>query len=94
MFKNAALGLTNNKLLSIIIIIYAHVEDAIVTHFDWKKKKRILLVDSCEDPHPPRLHFPFIFIFRALRPCDQYSPISVWNQSTSSERSRTYEWRT
>ena len=65
MFKNAALGLRNNKLLSIIIIIYAHVEDAIVTHFDWKKKKRILLVDSCEDPHPPRLHFPFIFIFRA-----------------------------
>ena len=38
MFKNAALGLTNNKLLSIIIIIiYAYVEDAIVTHFDWKK---------------------------------------------------------
>ena len=36
-FKNATLGLTNNKLLSIIIIIYAHVEDAIVMHFDWKK---------------------------------------------------------
>ena len=37
MFKNATLGLTNNKLLSIIIIIYALVEDVIVTHFDCKK---------------------------------------------------------
>ena len=82
-----ALQIINYYQLLLLFMHIAHVEDAIVTHlyFDWKKQKRILLVYRYEDPHTPRLHFAFIFISRALRPCDQYSPISVWNQSTTLE---------
>ena len=41
----------------------------------------------------PRLHFSF-FIFRALKPCDQGSPISVCNgnQSTSYPARSQHEW--
>ena len=43
----------------------------------------------------PRLHFSF-FIFRALKPCDQDSPISVCNgnQSTTQHVTSTndHEW--
>ena len=41
----------------------------------------------------PRLHFSF-FIFRALKPCDQDSPISVCNgnQSTSYPARSQHEW--